>query len=442
MNLHTLGRRAFLKTSLLGAGAALAMPASSYARIVGANERVGVLAVGTNSRGEAVATSFALSPHAEVTWVSDVDRRVFEKTQAALVKKGARAPQTEKDFRRALEKSDVDAVLIATPDHWHAPAAMLALQAGKHVYVEKPCGHNPREGEMLVQAQRKTGKLVQMGTQQRSSPESIEAVREIRDGAIGAVYLAKTWYANKRGPIGEGKPTPVPDWLDFDLWQGPAPRRAYQDNLVHYNWHWFKHWGTGEACNNGTHEIDFSRWALGVDFPVRVSSNGGRYHYRDDWEFADTQILTLDFPEGKTITWEGRSCNGYPVYERGRGALLIGTLGSILIDRDGYIRYGLDNKEVRRVTAKQGTDGLNTVGADAMTDLHVANFLDGVRTGARLNAPIEEGHKSVLLCHLGNIAQDLGRSLTTDPANGRILGDEAAMRLWSREYENGWQPIV
>ena len=435
-------RRSFLKTVAAGTGAVLSVPAASYARIFGANERVSVAAIGTNSRGEAVAGSFAKHANAEITFVCDVDTRVIEKTSAAMAKIQERTPQGMLDFRRVLDDASVDAVMIATPDHWHAPAAIMAMKAGKHVYVEKPCGHNPREGELLIEAQQKYGKVVQMGTQQRSAPESIQAIQEIRDGIIGRPYYGKAWYANARGPIGEGQQAPVPEWLDYELWQGPAPRTPYRDNVIHYNWHWFWRWGTGEACNNGTHEIDICRWALGVDYPIRAASNGGRYHYNDDWEFYDTQNMTFDFEGEKSINWEGRSCNGLPFYGRGRGASIHGTEGSIVIDRDGYIVYDLKNKEVKSVMAKSESDGLNTVGADVLTDLHAANFLDAVRSGAALNQPIDEGHKSVLLCHLGNIAQATGSMLEIDPGNGHILNNPEAMKYWSRTYEAGWEPTV
>ena len=193
------------------------------------------------------------------TWSRNILAKFAAKTEQEM----GTAPKTEKDFRKVLEKTDVDAITIATPDHWHAPMAMLALQAGKHVYVEKPCSHNPAEGVMLVKAQEKYNKLVQMGTQQRSSPHTIEIVKKIHDGLIGRAYYAKCWYTNARKSIGVGKGAPVPATLDWDLWQGPAPRQPYKDNVQPYNWHWFHIWGTGETLNNGTHEVDVCRWALG-----------------------------------------------------------------------------------------------------------------------------------------------------------------------------------
>ena len=401
------------------------------------NESVRVAVMGLNGRGSVLAKTFAKTANAEVAALCDVDSAVLAKAASSIG-----VSKTITDFRRALDDKSIDALVIATPDHWHAPAAILAMSAGKHVYLEKPCGHNAREGELLVDAQKKTKRVVQMGTQQRSAPRSTEVVNAIHEGLIGQPYLARVWYANTRSTIGRGKPAPVPANLDYDLWQGPAPRTPYRDNVIHYNWHWFRRWGTGEICNNGTHEIDVARWALGVDHAVRVTSTGGRYHFNDDWEFPDTQEAAFEFAGGKTIIWHGQSCNGLTTYGRSRGTAILGTTGSVVMDRDGYVVYDLQDKVVKQNLAAQAGDGLNISADDDMTNLHIANFVDAVRTGAPLTQPIEEGAKSVLLCHLGNIAQWTGRALKVDPATGRILGDDAAMAHWSREYAPGWAPTV
>ena len=320
--------------------------------------------------------------------------------------------------------------------------AILALKAGKHVYLEKPCGHNPREGELLVAAAQKYGKQVQQGSQQRSSPRTIDALRAIKDGAIGKPYLVRAWYANTRTGIGHGKPAPVPANLDYELWQGPAPRTPYRDNVIHYNWHWFTNWGTGEICNNGTHEIDVARLALGVDYPTSVNSTGGRFHYADDWQFPDTQEATFVFEGGKSIIWQGTSCNGLNVFNRPRGTATYGTNGSIVLDRDGYVLYDLKQKVVKQDIEQAKGDSLDLSGDDAATAMHMENFLGGIRTGETLRAPIADGAKSVLLCHLGNISQYTGRKLKTDPTNGHIVGDSEAMKHWSRSYAPGWAPTV
>src|SRR5437016_9934358 len=419
-------RRKFLKTaSAAGLGLAASPEFPAWLRSPGDTVRVAVM--GLNGRGTVLARTFARAAHAAVAYVCDVDSVVLAKGVSAVAAVQSKSPQGLGDFRKALEDKDVDALVIAAPDHWHTPAALLAMQAGKHVYVEKPCGHNAREGELLVEAQRKHQRVVQMGTQQRSAPRSMEVVQAVREGLIGKPYQARAWYANTRGTIGRGKPAPVPGNLDYELWQGPAPHTPYHDNVIHYNWHWFRRWGTGEIANNGTHEIDVCRWALGVDRCTRVTSTGGRYHFDDDWEFPDTQEAAFEFPGGKTIIWEGQSCNGLATYGRSRGTAILGMTGSVVMDRDGYVVYDLKNTVVKQNLATQAGDGLNISSDDDMTRLHLENFLAAIRTGAALRQPIEEGARSVLLCHLGNIAQWTGRALRVDSATGHIQGGDAAM---------------
>src|SRR6266550_1438193 len=434
-------RRRFLKTAS-AAGLGLVAQRRLSALASPPSESVVVAVMGLNGRGTVLGRTFARTPHARVAYVCDLDAQVLAKGVAAVAASQERSPKALGDFRRALDDKDVDALVIAAPDHWHAPGAILAMQAGKHVYVEKPCGHNPREGELLVEAQRKSARLVQMGTQRRSSPRAMEAVQAIREGAIGRPYLARAWYANTRGSIGRGHEAPAPAALDYELWQGPAPRTPYHDNVIHYNWHWFRRWGTGEICNNGTHEIDVARWALGVDYPTRVTSVGGRYHFEDDWEFTDTQEAGFEFDGQRAIVWQGLSCNAFPAEKRGRGTIVYGTTGSMLIDQDGYTVYDLDNKVVKESLEAASADPLAPSGDDKLTGQHIANFVEAVRTGTPVTQPIAEGAKSVLLCHLGNIAQWTGRALRTDPRSGRILGDDEAMRFWQRDYAPGWAPVV
>lgn len=441
LNSHMQSRRNFIKTTA-AATAGLGFSASSYANIVGANDRLNVAVIGMNGRGRALMASANGVDNCKIRYLCDVDVNAQDKALGRFEKSTGKKAKGERDFRKLLERKDVDAILIAAPDHWHAPMTLMGLQAGKHVYVEKPCGHNPWEGEMLVEAQKKYGHVVQMGNQQRSAPRSIEAVQMIKEGKIGKAYYGKAWYANTRGSIGKGKKAAVPSNLDYDLWQGPAPRVAYTDNIIHYNWHWFWNWGTGEICNNGTHEIDVCRWALGVDYPTKVISAGGRYHFDDDWEFYDTQTTHFEFEGGKTITWEGLSCNGHPTMKRGRGAIIKGTEGSIMMDRNGIILFDKKGKVVEERKEEKMSQTTNTLGAGALDSFHMQNFADAIRVGAEQRSPILEGHISVLLCHLGNISQHLGRSLNTDPKNGHILDDAKAMKMWKREYEPGWEMTV
>ena len=291
-----LTRRTFIRNSA-AAGAGLAFAAKPFSILASGSpaKKITVAVMGLRSRGNAVANAFAAQKDCEVAMLCEVDDRYFEQTLKDLEGYQKRAPKKEKDIRKVLEDPAIDVVVIAAPDHWHAPAAIMACQAGKHVYLEKPCSHNPREGEILVEAARKYQRIIQMGNQRRTWSNVQAAIREVQSGAIGRVYYARGWYANTRGSIGFGKVAPVPAGLDFDLWQGPAPRRPYQDNIHPYEWHWFWHWGTGEALNNGVHFIDLMRWGLQVDYPTRVVSAGGGYHYPDHRQTPDTQMVNFDF---------------------------------------------------------------------------------------------------------------------------------------------------
>lgn len=442
-----LSRRTFLYRSA-GAGATLvageriaaAETATSYRSVAGANEKIRLAVMGVNSRGMALARSFARQPNAEISHICDVDSRAIAKTIEALAAVQERKPKGEKDFRKALEDKDVDALVIAAPDHWHAPATLLACQAGKHVYVEKPCSHNPREGEILTEAARRYRKVVQMGSQRRSWPNVRQAIQSLHEGIIGKPYLAKSWYTNKRQSIGFGKEAPVPEWLDYDLWQGPAPRRPYRDNLIHYNWHWFWHWGTGEALNNGTHMIDLMRWGLNVDYPVRVFSTGGRFHFQDDWETPDTQVITADFASGCTMMFESRSCNQYPVEGRSVGVIFYGQKGSMLIDGNSYTIYDENDKVVREIKDSKSVDPRNPVNpAESLDGIHLQNFLQAITGKGVLHAEITEGHRSTLICQLGNISYRVQRSMDLDPKSGKPLKDAEALKHWDRAYQPGWE---
>jgi predicted dehydrogenase len=418
--------------------------AKSYGNIMGSNERINVAAMGVNARGLAVSGNFARQENCQVTHVCDVDSRAADKCIAALEKIQKKRPEATPDFRKALEDKNVDALIITAPDHWHAPAAILACKAGKHVYLEKPCNHNPREGELVVEASKKYNRVIQMGNQRRSWPNVVAAIKEIHDGTIGRPYFAKTWYSNNRESIGTGKTAAIPSWLDYDLWQGPAPRMPFKDNVIHYNWHWFWNWGTGEALNNGTHMVDLARWGLQVDYPVKVTSAGGRYRYQDDWETPDTQVLTMEFDNRSSITWEGRSCNGTHVEGSSVGVIFYGEKGSLYIDGgNAYKIFDLKNKLVKSVENDIKVDPRNAVNPSQQLDgFHILNFFDGIRKDTAQAADILGGHKSTLLVQLGNIAQRSGHTLNINPANGQIIDDREAMKFWSREYEKGWEPKV
>lgn len=442
-------RREFVKsTSLIALGGVLpGFSAKSYASIMGANERIKVSVMGVHSRGLSLATNFASQKNCEVLSICDVDSNSLQNAVGMVTKVQNSQPKSITDFKRALEDKSLDAMVIATPDHWHAPAAILACKAGKHVYVEKPCSHNPHEGELLVAAAKKYNRQVQMGSQRRSWPNQIEAIKELRAGVIGRPYFAKGWYTNDRPSIGIGKKTTPPSWLDYDLWQGPAPREPYRDNILHYNWHWFWNWGTGEALNNGTHMVDLMRWGLDVDYPISVQSNGGRYRYKDDWQTPDTQVISWEFSNNTLMQWEGRSCSNFPVEGSNVGVIFYGETGTLEMEVAGgnsYRIYDSKNKLLKEAKNDTVVDTTSKVAPSTNLDgLHIQNFFDGIRKNDKLNADILTGHKSTLLVQLGNISQRMGKvALKIDPSNGRIIGNEAAMKYWTRQYEPGWAPSL
>ncbi len=430
-----LTRRDFLKqTSLATAGiTALAAPAFR-ATAASPNEKVQVAIIGCNNRGMNHIDGYLALPNAEIAYICDVDSRVVEKGIAAVAKKQQHKPQGATDLRKVLEDPKLDAVSIATPDHWHTPAAMLACAAGKHVYVEKPGSHNLRESEMIVAAARKHKRVVQMGNQRRSWPWVIEALDAIKAGEIGHVTFARCWYTNHRPSIGKGNTVPVPQWLDYSMWEGPAPEKPYRDNLIHYNWHWFWNWGTGELGNNGVHSLDMARWGLEVDLPTRITCGGNRYHYPDEWETPDTIVATFDFG-GKGIVWEGQSVDPRGFEETSFGINFYGEKGCMAIAGNSCKIYDLKNKILRQI--KPEKDGLF-----AYDSVHFGNFIDGIREGKPLRSEIEEGQKSTVLCHLGNIAWRTGHTVNFDPKEKKILNDPEAAALCSREYRPGWEPKV
>ena len=434
-------RRDFLDTLAVGtAGLAIQSTAKSYAQILGSNDRLNFAVIGLHSRGYAHLYGLkANKDTARVSHVCDVDSDILKTFADKAEHELGYAPATEKDFRRILESKQVDAITIAAPDHWHAPMAIAGVQAGKHVYVEKPCSHNPAEGALLVEVQKKYGKLVQMGNQRRSDPTDIEAVDKIHNGLIGRPYFAKAWYSNTRKSIGVGKEVPVPPQLDWDLWQGPAPRRPYKDNFHPYNWHWFKHWGTGEALNNGTHEVDVCRWALGVDFPRSVSSSGGRYQFKDDWQFYDTLVTSFAYDD-KLISWEGKCCQGMKYYNHDRGAAIMGTNGSMIIQPGSYEVYDLKGAKTGEVKNSSAQPSSDLVGSDSMTIAHFANFIAAIRKGEKLNSPVSVGNVAVTMLQLSNIAWEMNHELQIDAKDGKIKHHPEAMKLWGREYQNGWAP--
>jgi len=384
------------------------------------SEKVRLAIIGLSTRGTDLTKAIVKQKDAEIVAVCDIDDAKFEKSLKVIDAAKRKAPRKEKDYRKLLDDKSIDAIVVATPDHWHALLTVLGCQAGKDVYCEKPVSHNIIEGRRMVEAARKYKKIVQAGTQRRSMFHIKDAVEYLRGGNIGKVGMARSWIHQVRKPIGHGTPGPVPEGVDYDMWQGPAPDRPFMANRFHYNWHWFWNWGTGELGNNGIHGVDVARWGLGVDAPLRVTSGGGKYVFDDDQEVPDTQIVTWEFPE-TCIVWEHRMWSKHGVEGTGFGIAFYGENGTLIIDEKGW-----------RVE-----DGKEAGGKPrGSVPEHFENFLSCIKTRDTPNAEIEIGHDSTRLCHLGNIAHRLGRKLTFDGATETFPNDPEANKLLGREYSS------
>lgn len=426
-------RRQFVvASSALVAGAAAAGKSSAAGN---ENEPIVVGLIGCGGRGTHVAERFKQRSGVDLAYVCDPQQ---SRREAAA--KGLGVKEAVADFRKILDDKRVTAVIVATPDHWHAPASIMACDAGKHVYVEKPCSHNIREGRLLVDAARRNDRRVQHGTQCRSTSMMIEGVKLLRDGIIGTVLAAKVWNVQRRGSIGHGKPSDPPPGFDYDTWVGPATMIPYQENRVNGGWHWWHHFGTGDMGNDGVHDIDYARWGLGVTtHPSIISAAGGKYFFDDDQEFPDTQQVAFEYPGDRSVG-ESKDGKRMLIYEQrlwstnyplnvDSGVEFYGTGGQMFMSRRGKIAVWKQRNERVDIDVRP-------VGQDE--DAHIANFLDAIRGNAELNAEIEVGHLSSSLSHLGNIATRLGRSLRFDPNTERFIDDEEANRLAGREYREHW----
>ena len=417
-------RRSFVKRTA-AAGAVLASPSLLGG---GANDQLVVALIGCGGRGPGVARSLRDVKNVSVAYACDPDDGRAKKAARDL---GA-IPVS--DLRRIMDDRSVDAVAVATPDHWHVPASILALDAGKHVYVEKPCSHNIREGRLLVEAAKRNGRIVQHGTQSRSSPLIAHAIQALRDGIIGDVLVAKAYNVQRRGPIGKSKPGTPPAGFDHDLWVGPAEWLPWQDNRHHYKWHWWYNYGTGDTGNDGVHEIDIARWGLGVDeHPGTVSAMGGKYAYDDDQQFPDTLLSCFEYPgDGKPgskrmLEFEMRLWSPYGLIDgNDNGNAFYGTKGWMFLTKRGKAQaYDERNEPVE------------LPGSRPRMTSHAEDFVRAIREGGRVRADAETAHLSSTLCHLANIASRLGRSLRFEPRTERIPGDEEANRLARRRYREG-----
>ena len=424
-------RRSFLQsaaygTALLGLGGQVARAA--------AGDRLVVAVIGTGGMGMGHVAALASRKDVEIAAVCDVDAGRVAGAVDRVTKAGGKSPRSTSDLRELLDMKDVDAVFIATPDHWHAPAAILALDAGKHVYVEKPCCHNIREGRLLSDACARSGKKLQVGTQTRSAPFAQQAIEHIRKGEIGEVLVAKAWNSQKRGSIGKTQASAPPSELAFDMWIGPAPQVEYRKNLLHGVWRWWYDFGCGDIGNDGVHDIDVALWGLGVDTqPSSDACLGGKYFFDDDQQFPDTQYAVFEYPvdgqpaRKKQFIFEQRIWSPYVQEGYENGAAFYGTNGMLIVGHSvGWKLYGPRNKLLAEQT------GQPELGP------HHTNFFDCIRgTQSQLNAPVEAGHQAATVVHLANIAARTGRVLHFDPKTEQITGDPEAARLVRRQYRDG-----
>lgn len=425
-------RRDFLKQ-----GSAVVAGTAAFGVEVGAQPSIGVDdkivlgIIGPGGMGMNLLKSFAAQKDVGIAYVCDPDAGRMNQAAQTVEEITGRRPQTVKDLRRVLEDKSVDAVVIATPDHWHAPATILACDAGKHVYVEKPCSHNIREGRLMLEAARRHKRVVQVGTQSRSAEHITKAIELLRGGAIGDVLVAKAWNSQLRSSIGHAQPAPPPENLDFDLWVGPAPMVPYQSNLLHAKWRWWYAFGAGDMGNDGVHDIDIARWGLGMEtHPSSVVAIGGKYFFDDDQQFPDTQYVVFEYAGAKKrqLIFEQRIWSPYVQEGYENGNAFYGTKGMMVLGKGGgWQLFGPKNELRDKMT---GT--LNGLA-------HHRDFLECIKSGERPHADVEIGHLSATLVHLGNIATRVGRRLQFDPATEKIVGDEEAAKLVHRTYRgNHW----
>ena len=408
-------------------------------RVFGANDRVRVAICGLRGRGKDHMDGFSRVPDVEIAALCDIDQEVLEKRRSDV----AAGTRTFTDVRRLLEDRSIDAISIATPNHWHALMAIWACQAGKDVYVEKPCSHNLWEGRQLVRAAEKYQRIVQHGTQSRSSRAMIDAIHHLQGGTFGDIYLARALCFKRRDTIGRKPPEPVPAGVDYDLWTGPAPMKPFTRNRFHYNWHWIWDTGNGDLGNQAIHQVDDARWGLGVSFPNRVSAFGGHFMFDDDQETPNTLSCVFEFdqPNGRRKMMEVEVRHWITNNEAGIRAGEHNSIGTIFYGSNGYLAAG--NEDDFSYESWVGRDQAPGPRGHSEDD-HFANFIRCVRSRKTedLAAPIREGHISCALVHLANASYRLGRMLRVDPATEQVIGDEEATRLLSGRDRGYRAPFV
>ena len=436
-------RRKFIIKTAAASSATFLTPSIVSSSVFGANDRINAAVLGVNGRGKSHISSLMNQKNVQVTTLCDPDMNVMRKRRNDFKIKYNKDVKLEQDLRRVMDDKNIDVVSIASPNHWHALSVIWACQAGKDVYVEKPGSHNIFEGRKMVEATQKYGRIVQHGVQLRSSPAINEAIGLLRNGYIGNVYMARGIVFRWRGDIGDKGFSTIPKGLDYDLWTGPAPKRPFTENLVHYNWHWHWDYGNGDVGNQGIHETDLSMWGLDVGLPTKITSMGGKFLWDDCKEVPEVLTSVYNYPdEGKIIQFEVRPWCTNTEDGATVGNIFYGDKGILVVD--GYSKYktylGKD-----RTPGKSGDDGAKEAsGMDrgaGGTDDHFYNFIDAVRKrdAGVLNAPIETGHLSSGLAHLGNIAYRMEKVLTFNPNTENFVNDPEANEMLTRNYRFGYE---
>jgi predicted dehydrogenase len=419
--MNNITRRDFVKSSIV-VGASMTLP---FSKTRGANGDLRVAVAGIRGRGDGLANEFSDLDGVRLVALCDVDNEVLDKR----IKQFKDRNQTVAgfgDYRRMLEDKSIDIIAIATPDHWHVPLAAASIIAGKDVYVEKPLSHTINEGRFLVNLAHKHRKMVQHGTQIRSTDGTIEAIEYLKSGKLGKIRMAKAINSQLRGPIGRVPDSETPPGVNYDLWLGPAPKRPFNRNRFHYNWHWFWDYGTGDTGNDGIHQIDIARWGLGVEMPKAVSCSGGQLFYNDDHQTPDTQVATFEYDD-VYLMFEMRLWTPYPLEGHDNGNIFYGDEGTMSIGRKGW-----------QVTFKNGKQG---PGGPRGSYKHAENFVKTVRSRkeSELYAGVEVGHCSAALCHMANIAMRVGRRLKFDAANECFIDDAEANTYLTKQYREGYE---
>lgn len=421
-----INRRRFLGQGAAGAAgmAASAVGIGHAAASDARSEQVRLGVIGVRSQGKALALAAAESPGVRVVSVCDVDESLRGRAAEAVAEAQHAQPRQVGDFRRMLDDPEIDAVVVATPDHWHALMTILACQAGKDVYVEKPISLTIAEGEAMLAAADRHDRVVQCGLQQRSGEHFRSAIDLVQSGEIGRVRLAKAWSVHRRQSIGHKADSTPPAGVDYDLWLGPAPEQAFNANRFHYHWRWNWDFGTGELGNWGTHLLDIARWGLQVDYPRRVAASGGRLYFDDDQQTPDTLNVTYTFDDA-TIAWEHRLWTQHGNEGRSAAVAFYGDQGTLVVDRSGWKVY-------------DRSDSL-TARASELKQAHLLDFARAVRTRRAPSCDLETGHISSALCHLGNIACRVGHEVTFDSRRQQFVDDDAANALLTRTYRSPWE---